>query len=184
MNKNHEKKQILIENLANHILNKGMFDTSLRSMAKAVGTSDRMLLHYFKDKNDLITEVLNKITENFMQVLSEIDFQKKPYIELLQDFYQTIRNPLIHSYTKTWLELAALSANGDQPYKTVSQKFMAEFLSWIKTKIMPDESIDTEDLSSFVLLITEGMIFLDSIDASHQIEKSLSVLLKIKSKKK
>ena len=46
-----DKRAALIDKLADHVLADGLLHASLRPLAKAVGTSDRMLLYYFKDKD-------------------------------------------------------------------------------------------------------------------------------------
>lgn len=58
MRKADTRRQQILERLADHVLAHGMQAASLRPLAAAAGTSDRMLLHYFADKEELITATL------------------------------------------------------------------------------------------------------------------------------
>ena len=66
-----DKRSDLIEKLADHILADGLLNASLRPLAKAVGTSDRMLLYYFKDKDELIEAVLDHIAARITVILEQ-----------------------------------------------------------------------------------------------------------------
>ena len=66
-----DKRSDLIDKLADHILAEGLLNASLRPLAKAVGTSDRMLLYYFKDKDELIEAVLNRIAARITVILEQ-----------------------------------------------------------------------------------------------------------------
>ena len=78
-----DKRSDLIEKLADHILADGLLNASLRPLAKAVGTSDRMLLYYFKDKDDLIEAVLDHIAARITVILEQSRAPEPLPLELL-----------------------------------------------------------------------------------------------------
>lgn len=47
-------KQTLLPKLAAHVLRHGLGSASLRPLAKAAGTSDRMLIYHFGSKDALV----------------------------------------------------------------------------------------------------------------------------------
>lgn len=55
MEKTEAKRQLILNQIADHLLAAGLKDASLRHLAAAIGASDRMLLHYFVDKDELMT---------------------------------------------------------------------------------------------------------------------------------
>lgn len=171
MDKN--KRQILIDQLADLFLNQGLKNTGLRYLAKEAGTSDRMLLHYFKDKEELMTEVLLKISENFIQYLNSLPLEKTSIQELMKSFIIFLNDSTIKLYSGLWLELAALASHNEQPFLQVSQKAMADFLKWVDSKIALDDEILRETLSSFLIVMTEGFTFLNSLKREDIILKSL-----------
>ena len=55
------KRADIIERLTAYVLAQGLSASSLRPLAKAAGTSDRMLLYHFADKDDLFRTLLGII---------------------------------------------------------------------------------------------------------------------------
>ena len=55
MTKPDSRRTEIVERLADHVLAHGLSASSLRPLAKAAGTSDRMLLYYFADKSEMMT---------------------------------------------------------------------------------------------------------------------------------
>ena len=53
-----DRRQVLAEAATDYVLEHGLIGLSLRPLAAALGTSDRMLLYHFEDKNDLVATVL------------------------------------------------------------------------------------------------------------------------------
>src|SRR5271154_452143 len=56
-----ERREAAIEPMADHVLSEGLAAATLRPLAAAAGTSDRMLLYYFADKDELLTATLARI---------------------------------------------------------------------------------------------------------------------------
>ncbi|QBB71256.1 TetR/AcrR family transcriptional regulator [Pseudolysobacter antarcticus] len=65
------RKQELVENLLDYLLQNGVADLSLRPMAAAVGTSARLLIFHFGSKEKLVAEVLAE-----MQARLQISFAR------------------------------------------------------------------------------------------------------------
>jgi AcrR family transcriptional regulator len=54
-----ERRAALLVACTRHVLAHGLAGLSVASMAKAVGTSPRMLIYHFTTKDQLVTEVLH-----------------------------------------------------------------------------------------------------------------------------
>ncbi|MGX1887134.1 TetR/AcrR family transcriptional regulator [Streptomyces sp. NPDC055287] len=52
------KREDLLRRVREYVIHNGLADLSLRPLAKALGTSDRMLLYYFGSKDRLVAEAL------------------------------------------------------------------------------------------------------------------------------
>jgi len=57
------RREELTEAAADYLLDHGLIGLSLRPLAAALGTSDRMLLYHFADKDDLVATVLRVSTD-------------------------------------------------------------------------------------------------------------------------
>jgi AcrR family transcriptional regulator len=67
------RKSLLTAQALDHVLEHGLLGLSLRPLAAALGTSDRMLIYHFGSKEGLITEVLQLASERLAGSLEEPD---------------------------------------------------------------------------------------------------------------
>lgn len=69
VDKFEQKRQDYTHRIAQATLASSIKEMSLKKMATAAGTSDRMLMHYFKDKQDIETAVLTAISRELIELL-------------------------------------------------------------------------------------------------------------------
>ena len=169
MNEFDLKKQAIAKALADYLLVHGMKSASLRQLAVAVGTSDRMLLHYFTNKEELLTATLHIIEVNMLSLLESAKPNKMNAQELILFLSDLRTDSRVRPYMKIGLELAASSSNGEIYYRAIAKKMMENFYNWIAS-VLDDEDLDKRKrLASFALAIIEGFVFLDAVDAEENI---------------
>ncbi len=66
-----KRREEIIELIADHLLAEGLGAATLRPMAEAAGTSDRMLLYYFADKGELLTATLTRVAARMVSLLDD-----------------------------------------------------------------------------------------------------------------
>ena len=165
MNEHADKKSLLLEKLATHLLREGLGEASLRRLAKAAGTSDRMLLYYFKDKETLLVATLGKIAGDMMMRLEQ-EFPATAGAalepgEFLRRFVKLARSPALRDYMSLTLEIGAASGRGVSPYAAVARPIVDAFLVWIAARL-PDES---KDQAPLMLAIIDGACLLEAYGA-------------------
>ena len=57
------QREQLLERVTDHVLEHGLIGLSLRPVAAAVGTSDRMLIYHFTSRDALVSAVVARATE-------------------------------------------------------------------------------------------------------------------------
>ncbi len=158
------RRQEIIQRLTDHVLAEGLWASSLRPLAKAAGTSDRMLLYYFADKAAIITAVLEEISARLVMKLGEraapdllpVDVLRKKFAEIL--FVDEL-----WPYMRIWLELASRAAMGDPYFRAVGEQIGRGFYEWGKAQLQ-SESEEQRDVDAARLLVTiEGMLLLKSL---------------------
>jgi AcrR family transcriptional regulator len=60
---NLERPEELLDEIVDHLIAHGVSELSLRPLAKAVGSSPRVLLYYFGSKEDLVVKALARLRE-------------------------------------------------------------------------------------------------------------------------
>jgi len=173
MKKFDEKKQIIMEKIADHLLSHGMKDSSLRPLAAVAGTSDRMLLHYFANKEELMTSVLFLITERLIAILNNTKSEQLSFQLLLPYLAGMVRDPNVRPYLRLWLELAASAAEGEEYYRTIARQICDIYFDWIASALKVEREEDRISLAAFAFATIEGLVLLDLLGSDSLIACAL-----------
>jgi AcrR family transcriptional regulator len=152
----------LLDSLADHLLAHGLAGSPLRKLATAASTSDRMLLYYFADRDDLLTSLLAHVASRLEAMLDAADTRdRRPWTQLLQQLWASARTPLFRPYMLLFLELAAAAAREEEPHRTAAGRIADGFASWVADRL--DVPADQRKAQAILLLATlDGLFLLDS----------------------
>lgn len=158
MVKSDDKRDAIIDLLADHMLTYGLAASSLRPLAKAAGLSDRMLLYYFKDKDAVIEATLTRIVARLTaRLTSHADDNPLPMEALASKLLAILVADDLWPYMCIWLEIAALAARGDAFYRAIGGQIGEGFLAWGAAQLD-----DPKDAMALLVKI-EGKILLRSL---------------------
>jgi AcrR family transcriptional regulator len=152
------RREELLNILADHLLEHGLGAASLRTLAAAAGTSDRMLLYYFATKEELMAAALTRIAARLGELLDQALPRPKPAAELLQDLAVWVEGPAVKPYLSLWLELAARSARREEPYAQTAGLILDGLSLWVSSRLRVAREADRKAESALVLCLIEGMV--------------------------
>ncbi|MCK0127980.1 TetR/AcrR family transcriptional regulator [Erythrobacter sp. F6033] len=154
-------KETLLPMLAAHVLEHGLGNASLRPLAKAAGTSDRMLIYHFGNKQTLIADLLGYIAKVYSASLDAGmgKEQAKTRQECVARILAQGRDPAMQPFQVLWWEIVAGSARGVSGYKEAAQAIMTELLGWLEGQ-MPDGDPDPVGGARYLLTLIEGSLML------------------------
>lgn len=161
----NERRKAAIDRMADYLLRDGMGAASLRPLAAAAGTSDRMLLYYFSDREELLTVTLEHIAERLTDLLNQAipaDLRFPPP-ELLIAIWAVVGSVKLRPYMRLWLELAAAASRDQQPYRAISAAIMHGFVGWVAGRLEVVQEAERSPTTSLLLATIEGALFLDAI---------------------
>jgi AcrR family transcriptional regulator len=172
--RNDERRTAIVERLADHILTHGLVTASLRPLAKAAGTSDRMLLYYFEDKAEIIDATLQCIAARMVKSLAEFSSPQPETLDLLtRRLGKMVFDPRFWPYMCVWIELASRSARGDPLYSPIAAAIGQGFLEWGTAQLdAPDAQARARDAARLLVTI-EGMVLVRAIGLRDTAELSL-----------
>ena len=158
------RRQEIVQRLTEHVLVEGLNAASLRPLAKAAGTSDRMLLYYFADKAEIITAILEEISTRLVLKLGDrVAPELLPVDVLRKQFAAILFEEELWPYMRIWLEVASRAAMGDLYFRGVGEQIGRGFYEWGKAQLL-SESEEQRDVDAARLLVTiEGMLLLKSL---------------------
>lgn len=172
---NKQKRELLLEQLSDYVLEKGLMEASLRPMAKAVGTSDRMLLYYFADKSELLNAVFGHLIIRMADLLdANAVSHRLPADQLSNIILKVLRSTELEPYMRLWLQMAAHAAGGDATCKTGGERIGRVLLAWTAAQIAaPNEDVRQHD-AALLLVLVEGSVLLRSLGLADIAELGLN----------
>jgi AcrR family transcriptional regulator len=163
----------MLDSLADFVLAEGLSAASLRPLAKAAGTSDRMLLYYFSDKTEIFTATIGRISERLASVLAESIGEPLPLDLLRPKLFELLSAENLWPYMRLWLEIASLSAKGDPFYRAVGEQIARGFFVWGAAQLDSATPQARETDAARLLVAIEGMMLLKSVGLDDVCEKAV-----------
>ena len=114
-----ERRQALAEAATDYVLEHGLLDLSLRPLAKALGTSDRMLLYHFRDKPDIVATVLRVSNDRSVSAILEMAPSAGAHAAVL-DLWSVISAVEQARCQRLYVEAAALGVLGASKLSEIS----------------------------------------------------------------
>lgn len=132
MSKKDVKRAEIVGKLAAHFLEAGLGDTGLRRLAKVAGTSDRMLLYYFENKDELVTAVLIEIGTALAATL-DTTFGKGPLspADALDALWGMVKSPTVANQLRLWLDLSSRASRGDPLFSAIVDQMTDGWIDWL-----------------------------------------------------
>lgn len=157
-------KEMLLPQLAAYILAHGLAGVSLRPLAKAAGTSDRMLIYHFGSKDELITQVLDYIAGIYSAALDTAlgGSRANSRQEVVAKVLAHMREPAMQPFLALWWDIVAGAARGGASHKEAAERMMDRLLEWMEAQ-MPDDDPDPKGGARYLLTMVEGAQMLSTI---------------------
>ncbi len=174
MKKGDARRRHILERLADHVLAHGLQGASLRPLAAAADTSDRMLLHYFVDKEAVLTATLTLVTERLVAILDAARPSPMPFLVLIPQLAGLLKDPQIQPYMRLWLELVAFAARGQEPFRSIARQIASTFLQWIGAALTVEHEEQRAPLAALTLTIIEGLVLLDTLGEDGNVAAALA----------
>ncbi len=158
----------LLPALADYVLQHGLSDVSLRPLAKAIGTSDRMLLYHFGSKSALIAALLDYLARNYAEALDKafpqaVAASRK---ECVMQVLAIVRTDPFRPFMRLWWDIIAGAASGNDAYRESAKVIAEQLLDWFEAH-MPQDDPDPKQGAKLLFTLIEGALMLDVLDQGH-----------------
>jgi AcrR family transcriptional regulator len=112
-----ERRAELVEGALDYVLANGLVGLSLRPLAAALGTSDRMLIYHFGSKERLVGEILAHAQQRLAQSVSPPDAQVRTLAELIGYLWTALKAPAAAKVTRLYLETCVLAVQDPERWR-------------------------------------------------------------------
>ncbi len=166
MGKHEEQRASLEARLAQWVLVQGLSKTSLRQLAAGVGTSDRMLLYYFRDKAELLEVVLGRIAGAMTLHLTAAlpEGQQFAPAALYARVAELAASAELRPYMDRWGEMAAAAARTEQPFAAIADAITQGFQLWLESRLSICNDAERRDMASLLIVMIDGGALLEPLD--------------------
>lgn len=168
------RRRAVADRLADYLLENGLQAASLRPMAAASGTSDRMLLYYFADKNEILTVTLGVIAERLVTDLDAALPGVHSYSVLLPKITELLTSPSVKPYMQIWLELAALASRNVEPFRSIAGQIADGFLQWTAARLQVDQEDQRTPTAALLLATVDGLALLNALGRDSIVSAALN----------
>ncbi|MDP3518689.1 MAG: TetR/AcrR family transcriptional regulator [Pseudohongiella sp.] len=160
VSKKLDKRAEVIDLLTVHFLDTGLSDTGLRRLAEVAGTSDRMLLYYFENKDELLAAVLTNIAGGLSASLTQL-FGTTPLSAdtVLEKLWVAAKSDAFKPHLRLWLDLAAHANRGDPLFLSIAQQISTGWINWMASLLdVPEANKDAT--AALILAAVDGQLVL------------------------
>src|SRR6476659_2722221 len=114
------RREELLQQVTDYVLGEGLIGLTLRPLADAIDTSDRMLIYHFGTRDALVTDVVVESTRRAIEAVEQVPPAPtmRSAVNRLWAAYQT--EPL-HSCLRVYLQAAATGLIGQEPHLSLAR---------------------------------------------------------------
>ncbi|MFC8965391.1 TetR/AcrR family transcriptional regulator [Streptomyces sp. NPDC057094] len=127
------KRRDLLDRVRDHLVRNGLAGLSLRPLARALGTSDRMLLYYFGTKERMVAEALaldeRRPLRQAQELLADAGSPGDPgrVRRFMEEIWQRFGRPDLRAALPLYVEIMAASVLHSDRYGPVMREVLAEW---------------------------------------------------------
>ncbi len=111
------RRDALLSACADHVLKEGLIGLSLRPLARAVGTSDRMLIYHFGSRDGLVAAIVDETTNRSVAYLGDLSAPRAVRAGVLR-LWRAYNEAPLHACNLIYVQAAASGYLGQEPYRT------------------------------------------------------------------
>lgn len=178
MGHRHTKQEIL-ESALSTALEVGLSQLTFGRVAKAAGTSDRVVVYYFPTKDDLVGEVLFSMGTQLQATLaSASSVPVADHLGLMRVFWPAVTTIEADRVFALFFEANGLATVGREPYATLVPQLVTFWVNWAERFIDDTPEVAKVEAETAVAII-DGLLLmrlLSGEDAANRVAVRLGIV--------
>ncbi|MFD0915696.1 TetR/AcrR family transcriptional regulator [Pseudahrensia aquimaris] len=150
-----------LEQLAAHVMQHGLQNASLRPLANAAGTSDRMLIYHFGSKDRLVAQIAHHIASIVRARLNTSLPQERAQSrrQCAEEVMEQISSEGGRAFLHVWFDMLAMAEREGEVYRSIAGEVIGTFHDWLLLRL-PLSDPDPEEAVQRILVWLEGNLVL------------------------
>ncbi|MGA8213072.1 MAG: TetR/AcrR family transcriptional regulator [Candidatus Sulfotelmatobacter sp.] len=151
---NEKRPEELLEAIGQYLTKHGLIGLSLRPLAKAVGSSPRVLLYYFGSKEKMVVRVLAQVRQRQRAVYDQI--QEASLGEACWTIWKHMSAPNSEPFFRVFFEAYSLALRRPQLYKDFLQATIEDWLEFAANSFR-HEGYGQKEARAFATVVVAGL---------------------------
>ncbi len=151
---NEKRPEELRDAIVKYLTRHGLADLSLRPLAKAVGSSPRVLLYYFGSKEKMVVKVLSELRQRQRTGYGQI--QAASFAEACQIIWKHMSAPDSEPLFRLFFEAYGMALRHPQRYKVFLHDTIEDWLRFIADPLCR-EGYERREARAFATVVLAGL---------------------------
>lgn len=149
------RRAALLEAAVDYVCEHGLADLSLRPLAKAVGSSPHVLLHYFTSKEELVVEIVRTGRKRQQVMLAELKLGNLEAREVAAALWRQWSAPKWRALTRLSFEVYVLALHDRTRFGDYLQRSVEDWLVALE-RCAPHPDTSPRAVRSFATMLIAG----------------------------
>jgi AcrR family transcriptional regulator len=150
---NEKRPDELLDGIVHYLTRHGLADLSLRPLAKAVGSSPRVLLYYFGSKENLVIKVLAEVRQRQRAIYGKM--QAVTFEEACRTIWKHMSAPDSEPLFRLFFEAYGIALRHPQQYKDFLRSTIEDWLKFMADPLC-SESCSRQQARAFATIVLAG----------------------------
>jgi AcrR family transcriptional regulator len=173
------RRDAALARVVDYLLEHGLGNAGLRRLAAAAGTSNRMLLYYFADKDELMLAAFGCIVERLSaRLASMLPEGRQPFDVLLTQMWLMLKEPEYEPYLRVWYEALGRISQGEELYRAMVDRVLDVWFKWFEPRLAAAPEVRADRIAAIVAAAC-GLVMLRYIGRADEADAAGKVLSQI-----
>lgn len=153
--RDESRRAALLEAAVDYVCEHGLADLSLRPLAKAVGSSPRVLLHYFASKEELVIEIIGAGRKRQQAMVAELKLSDLEPREVAAALWRQWSAPRWLALMRLSLEVYTLALHDRARFGNYLKRSIEDWLSALE-RCAPHPDASASEIRAFATMLIAG----------------------------
>ena len=179
---NPKRPEELLDDIVDHLVERGVGELSLRPLAKAVGSSPRVLLYYFGTKEDLVVKALARLRERQRSAYEHMKAAKFATPEdACRAIWKSMSAPQSEPLFRMFFEAYAMALRHPRRFSEFLRTAIEDWLSFLSSPLMQSGCSEAEARAYATVVVAGFRGFMLDYSASRdraRVDRAVEMWLK------
>jgi AcrR family transcriptional regulator len=150
----------LLERITDYVAANGLSELQLRPLAKAVGSSPRVLLYYFTSKEELVVEVLKVAGQRQRELFATLPRSDESYGDTLRAAWRVMSAPQNEALFRLYFECYGLALQDRTRFPGLLERAISVWLDFLTPSLLCNgyTKTDARAIASVMLAGVRGFL--------------------------